>query len=269
MKLFLLLQANKRNTMNIHRLRRTPVALFVLAQLGLLVAFAWRDFPVFIFFCFAPVFALMDHRSGIKDSYLAFLAAIVTALFFAYIMDQERLLSWVIYFMGIAVILVFYMAMQQFTDNRLNKFALVFFILGMEYVLLRFGANKDPAFLADLLGNKTSWTRWNIFTGYAGVTLWILLVNLLFYNAVLKGEKIRWRQLALCLLLIVGPVVYSLSLTNNALTKGDVVRFYQTSISDRSTYQQYGEFISRTGAWVSVLIIIFTLIKGKTKKVLR
>jgi apolipoprotein N-acyltransferase len=255
--------------MNPYRLRQMPVALFVVSQLALLIAFAWKDFPIFIFFFLAPIFALLDHRSGVKDLYLAFLVAIITALCFAYVMDQGRLLSWTIYFACLAVTIALYMVMQKITHDRLNKFALVFFVLGMEYILLKFTINQDPAFLADLLGNKTTWTRWNIFTGYAGTTLWILLVNLLFYNALFKEAKIHWVQLALCILLIVCPVVYSLNLTHNALTKGDVVRFYQTSTSDHSAYGQYGEFISRTGAWVSVLIIIFTLVKGKTKKVLR
>jgi hypothetical protein len=255
--------------MNIYRVKQTPVALFVLSQLALLIAFAWKDFPVCIFFFLAPVFALMDHRSGIKDLYLAFLVAIITTLCFAYVMDQGRLLAWAIYFFCMAAILAFYLAMDKFAQGRLNKFALVFFILGMEYLFLKFAATKEPAFLADLLGNKTSWTRWNIFTGYSGATLWILLVNLLFYNALLKEAKIHWGQLTLCILLIASPIVYSLSVTHNALTKGDVLGFYQTSTSDYAVYRQYGEFISRTGAWVSVLIIIFTLIKGTTKKVLR
>jgi hypothetical protein len=39
--------------------------------------------------------------------------------------------------------------------------------------------------------------------------------------------------------------------------------------SVKNAYTRYGELISRTGAWVSILIIIFTLVRIKTKKVAR
>jgi apolipoprotein N-acyltransferase len=255
--------------MNFYRLRQNAVGLFVIAQVCILIAFAWKDFPVFIFFGFAPVFALIDHKSALKDSYLAFLVAIGTALIFAYWMGQSRLLSWVLYFAILASVFFIYILMQRITHDRLNKFALLFFILGMEYVLLKFTVHSDPVFLADLLTEKTSWTRWNIFTGYSGATLWILLTNLAFYGALFKGEKINLALLIFCLLMIVVPIMYSITLPNNALTKGDVISFYSQHNTGSSVYYQYGEFISRTGAWVSVLITIFTLVKGRTKKVLR
>lgn len=252
-----------------YRLRHSAVGLFVIAQVCILIAFAWKDFPIFIFVGFAPVFALIDHKSALKDSYLAFLVAIGTALIFAYWMDQGRVLSWILYFAILACIFFIYILMQRLTQNRLNKFALIFFILGMEYMLLKFTVKSDPVFLADLLTEKSSWTRWNVFTGYSGTTLWILLTNLAFYTALFKSEKINLALLIFCFLMIVVPIMYSITLTHNALTKGDVISFYSRHTTGNSVYYQYGEFISRTGAWVSVLITIFTFVKGRTKKVLR
>lgn len=252
-----------------YRLGQSPVKLFIIAQILILLTFIWRDFPVSIFLAFAPIFALIDHPSGLKDSYLAFLVAVGTALVFYYSLQQSRVISWVIYFTMLAAIFTSYPFIQKWSQNSLNKFALIIFMLGMEYLFLKLMINNNPVFLADLLAPKMEWTRWNIFTGYTGATLWILITNLLFYYALFKEKKINWLLLGLGIFLIVSPMVYSLNLTYNALTKADAISFYSVDGKYDSTYPQHGELISRAGAWVSVLIIIFTLIKGKTKKVSR
>lgn len=256
-----------------YSLSKNPIRLFIISQTLLLLAFVWRDFPIFIFFAFAPMFALIDHPSALKDSYLPFLVALGTAFIFYYSMQQSMqqssVLSWIIYFSLLAIVFTAYILIQRWTDNRLNKFALIIFILGMEYLFLKFMTNSNPVFLADLLKYKISWTRWNIFTGYTGATLWILLSNLLFYQALFKQEKVNWPQCVVAFLIILIPMVYSLNNNDTSIVKSDVINFYSDSGDYHSTYSQQGELISRTGAWVSPLIIIFTLIMGTTKKVSR
>lgn len=252
-----------------YHLKKSPDKLFILVAVLMLLAFVFQNFPVLIFVAFAPLFACLDNPAGLRGSYRPFIVAILAVLVFAYYLQQYRIISWVIYFALLAFIILMYLGMQQFTKNRLNKFGLIFFVLGMEYLMLKFIVHHGPVFLADLLADKTSWTKWNIFTGYTGATLWILLTNLLFYQGLFAKEKLNWILLSLGILLIVLPIVYSLNLTNHTLTKIDVIRFYSVDEGIDSPYSQHGELISRTGAWVSVLIIIFTLIKGTTKKVLR
>lgn len=254
-------------------LGKNPVRLFILSQTLLLIAFVWRDFPLFIFLAIAPLFALVDHPSALKDSYLPFLAAIVTALIFSLTMQesmkQSSIFSWIIYFTLLAAVFAAYIFAQRMTHNRLNKFALIIFILGAEYLFLKLMTNFNPVFLADLLRYKPTWTRWNIFTGYGGATLWILLINLLIYEAIFREESINWLVGILAVVLTVVPLVISLNANNDALTKADVIGLYSANISPNALYSERGELISRTGAWVSALIIIFTLIKAMTKKVSR
>jgi hypothetical protein len=250
------------------RLGQSPWRLFVVAQLLILMAFVWKDFPIFIFFSFAPIFALIDHPTGLKDSYLAFIVAIVIVLVFYFVMhmQQSRLISWVIYFAILAVVFTFYTLMQRLSQNAMNKFALVIFIMGTEYLLLKLTIEKNPVFLADILASKPIWTRWNIYTGYNGTSLWILLTNLLFYQVFFKEQKINWLFLIFGVTMVLAPIIYSLNIPAQALTRNDVVSLYAMPDANRSNYSQHGELISRTGAWVSVLIIIFTLLKGQLKK---
>jgi hypothetical protein len=256
-----------------YRLGKNPVRLFIAAQTLLLLSFIGRDFPVFIFFAFAPMFALIDHPSALKDSYLPFLVALVTAFIAYYAMQQSMyqtsVLSWIIYFILLATVFTLYILIQRWTANTLNKFALIIFILGMEYLLLKFMEKPNPVFLADLLKHKTTWTRWNIFTGYSGATFWILLSNLLFYQALFKAEKINWPLCVVAFIVVLAPILYSLMDNATSISKAEVISFYSDNVFTNSTYSQHGELISRTGAWVSMLIIIFTLIKGMTKKASR
>jgi hypothetical protein len=257
--------------MNIfYKLSKNPVSLFILTQTLLLLTFVSRDFPVFAFFALAPMFALIDHPFALRDFSLPFLVAMLTA-FILYSFKQQNtqqsyVLSWIVYFSVLAMIFTAYIFIQRWTSNRLNKFALVLFILGMEYLFLKLMTDLSPVFLADLLKYKVNWTRWNIFTGYTGATLWILLSNLVFYHALFKKEKINWVMCLVGFFIILLPVIYSLNTSNTAVTKVEVLDFYLGKRIYNLTYSEHGELISRTGAWVSLLILIFTLTKAMTKK---
>jgi apolipoprotein N-acyltransferase len=267
------LKANQGDMSFFHRLSKNSVRLFILGQTLLLFAFAFRDFPIFIFFAFAPLFALVDNPTGLKDSYLPFIVATVTAFTFYFTMresmQQSSVLSWIVYFAMLAGVFTVYFLVQKWVPGVLNKFALIIFIVGIEYVFLKLAKDFNPVFLADLLQNKTNWTRWNVVTGYAGSTVWILVVNLVIYYAVFVPGKINWFLAVVAALLILLPIVYSFNISGIALTKLDVIAFYYHNVTNNSLYSERGELISRTGAWVSVLIVIFTLVKGLTKKVSR
>jgi apolipoprotein N-acyltransferase len=256
-----------------YRLGKNPVRLFILAQSLLLIAFAFRDFPIFVFVAIAPLFALINNHTELKDFYLPFIVATGTALVFYFTMQesmqQSSVLSWCIYFCLLAAVFAIYVFLQRLAPQAINKFALIIFILGSEYLFLKLSENVNPVFLADLLQNKTNWTRWNVLTGYTGSTLWILVVNLVLYQALFVPRKINWALCILAVLIILIPIFYSYKMSGIPLTKLDVIGLYNHSVTSNSVYSERGELISRTGAWVSVLIIIFTLIKGLTKKVSR
>jgi hypothetical protein len=80
----------------------------------------------------------------------------------------------------------------------------------------------------------------------------------------LKPNYIHPAAIVLALLLVLGPVFYAKSIEGIALLKSDMITFYQTDSSPFKRYAVNGEFIPRTGAWLSVLIIIFTLVKART-----
>jgi hypothetical protein len=259
----------KYRLMNVlQKIKNSPASLLPISAILLFLAVLAHE--LFIFIAIAPLFALLDVRINVRSA-----SAIVSGLFalaaMAFLMREiSPATGTVFYIIVIMMVFVFYQAMQQLTQNRLNKFSLTILLIGVEYLLLKLSLGSWITFFADAIQDRTDWIRWNIYTGYLGSSAWILLVNLLFYQALFKNELIGWIMVILGLLAILLPVLYSIDLTNNALTKQQVIRFYMGDESGLTyPYLSHGELISRTAAWLSILIIIFTLVRAKTKKVAR
>jgi len=246
--------------------KRSLIVLLVLICFLLALTIFFHE--VFIFVAIAPIFALLDHPWTPKSLYITFLAALMLVIAIVLVPKGGFVLHALFYIAVIVELLVLYLIGQYRTQGRLNKFSLIIVCIGVEYLFLKFFIFEN--FLADILQDKPSWTRWNIYTGYLGAGLWILLTNLLFYQAVFKKDKINVFLIALGIAAIGLPMLYSFYLTNNPVTKDQLIRLYSGDDTNLPTsYAVYGELISRTGAWVSILIIIFTLVRAKTKKVAR
>jgi hypothetical protein len=252
----------------LQKIKKSPAALLTITVVLLFLAILAHE--LFIFIAIAPLFALLDIKIDIKNVY-----GIVSGLFamaaITFVMREISPATGTVFYAVIVMsVLLFYQFMQLQTQNRFNKLTLIILLIGVEYVLLKLSLGSWITFLADGIQERTAWTRWNIYTGYLGSTAWILLVNLLFYQALFKKEKVNWFLVILAIVAILLPVLYSIDLTNNALTKEQVMRFYKGDDSGlNNSYLSNGELISRTGAWLSILIIIFTFVSAKTKKVAR
>lgn len=244
--------------------QKKPLIL-LLSGCGLFALSLVQGFSCVIFIAFVPFFILVDLPWDLKQTYRVFFFSVACVFCLTFIPGPWRITGVFYYCFGVITLLTFYIIAQRLTQNRLNKFSLIILWIGLEYVLLLFLTDKNPFFLPDVFQDHLTWVRWNIYTGYLGATLWILLINLLIYEAV-NGRKINYFLLVLAAMFTILPIIYSINLSQNALAKGDVISFYSGNSTANS---DYGELISRTGAWVSILIIIFTLIRVKTKKVAR
>ena len=61
--------------------------------------------------------------------------------------------------------------------------------------------------------------------------------------------------------------MFSYATELSAISRENMMNLYSNASTKQETvYLKRGEFVPRTAAWVSVLIIIFALVKNKTKK---
>lgn len=119
--------------------------------------------------------------------------------------------------------------------ERFGAFQLILFWLAIEYITsMRLG----------WILSRTDWIRWAQFTGYSGVSLWILIIMLLLYY-ILFRKGLKWLYAALLVIVILAPILYSYSLP-------------PANVSD--------EWVARTAAWISVLVLISAVVKELIRK---
>ncbi len=247
-----------------------PWVLFFLATALLIGGWLMKSFPALIFVALAPLFALAD-KSHFEEKFWTYaeliLIALSLSLLAGHIFQLSYLISSLIQAIGLTLAFVGYGFVHQSLGSRVGKFTIIIFWLGIEYVFLKLQWPSDHLFLADAVELKSDWLNWTFYTGYLGGSLWILLVNLCFYLAIFKEGRINWIWLSFFLVLLITPVVFSLITDLDGIGRESMITLYSNTPGDlQPNYLKRGEFISRTAAWISVLIFIFASVKSKTQK---
>lgn len=247
-------------------IKQHPLWLSCLALL--LFTFAWNipSFPIFIFTAFAPLLALLDiHKTKSKVEQIVF-GVVTLGVVFSRPFTIEYLIGAV--FFGALIALLFKgFLIAQTTSPRVKKIMLLIGILALEYGLLNFQFPKEPVFIADAFALVTNWTRWNAYTGYLSLSCWVLIVNLFFYKGFFEKSQLNWPSVGIGSLLTAIPIYFSYSLNTSSITRTDMEQLYLSSgYSVSNIYIQQGEWIARTATWLSLLMVIFTLVTIRIKR---
>jgi apolipoprotein N-acyltransferase len=245
-----------------------PWLLFLISATLLAAGWLMKPFPIFIFFGIAPLFAIADQAKDGDDFwvYIEFiLLALVVCFFSATTFNSSSLIVAILHAILFALAFLGYSFCYQNLGSRLGKFTIIFFWLALEYLLLKLPWREQSIFLADAVQLKTEWLGWSSRTGYLGASLWILCTNLLVYIAVFKG-KVNWYLVAVSVIFLTGPVIYSYSISVSGVSRAQMISLYSIGKVETSSYFGRGELVSRTAAWISVLILLMALVKNQTKK---
>ncbi|CAN5610209.1 hypothetical protein BH10BAC4_BH10BAC4_17650 [soil metagenome] len=247
----------------------SPIIFFVAGSLLLSGGALTTSFPIFIFFGFAPLFALTD-RAGDTSTVWEKMEWVLLALTLYFLaihsFDFSYLISSMIYGIVFTLPFIAHVWVRQTLGQRAGKITLILFWLALEYAALKISPGTT-SFLADTLLLHADWTRWNIHTGYLGASLWILIANLMVYNLFLSESRFRWYWIVLTVIFLLGPVAWSWFSDLTAITRKDLVKLYVDKlIIEDVTYLARGELIVRTAAWISTLILLFTFVKSQTTK---
>lgn len=236
----------------------------------ILFSLGWMmsSFPLLAFFGFTPFIAIAVNNRKEKSLWTSLelvLLGLSISFFAGSLFSFSLLVS--IVAQGIFFTLSFlgYTFVRKSLGSGVSIITLCIFWLAIEYVLLKWSPFPIN-FLADLFYLKPEWTAWNTSTGYLGASLWVLTTNTLLYQAVLTERKVNWIFVVLFLIAVVAPIVYSYIIEINPISREQMIQLYASPPNETSEYTLKGEFIPRTAAWVSVLILLFTLVKRKTTK---
>ena len=247
-----------------------PWLLFFIATALLIASWLMKSFPVLIFVALSPLFALADKIHS-EDKFWNYaeliLIALALSLLAGHVFQLQYLIVSMIQAIGFTLAFVGYGFVYQSLGPRAGKITIIIFWLAIEYIFLKLQWPANSLFLADAIQLKTDWLNWTFHTGYLGSSLWILLANLILYLAVFKAGRINWIWLILFLGLLTAPIVFSFTSELSAINREEMIALYSNFPQDfKPVYLKRGEFIPRTAAWISALIIIFALVKSKTQK---
>jgi apolipoprotein N-acyltransferase len=200
---------------------------------GLLLSLAWpeKGFAPLLFIGFVPFLFIEDHilKNPVKFGrisvflfvYPGFLAwNILTTWWIWNSTITGAILAWVLNALMMSFTFQLFHFTRKYITARQVNFSLIFLWISFEY----FHHNWDGTWPWLSLGNGFAswykWIQWYEFTGIFGGTLWILLINILLYQLLIKTiNKATPKQLvihySLFTILLVSPVILSYRLYNN------------------------------------------------------
>jgi apolipoprotein N-acyltransferase len=252
-----------------NNLFHSPWVLFTIATLLLSAGWLMKTFPVFIFVGFAPLFAITDQAKDHKSPWNRFeliLMSLTISLFAAQLFDTQLLVFVLAQAILFTLTFVGYSFAYQSLGNRLGKFTIIFFWLAAEYILLKLPWSEQTLFLADALQLQASWLKWTYHVGYLGASLWILVINLIFYLSFFQKKEFNGYYFAAGVTLVILPIFFSYQTEATGINRSEMIVLYTQGSSESEKYFKQGELIARTAAWISVLIILLSLVKNQTRK---
>ena len=245
--------------------------LALLASGTILFSLTWLmpSFPLLAFIGLAPFIAIAVNNRKEKSIWTS-LELILLGLTISFFMATLFNHAEPAYLIGQAIVFTMAFLGYNFVCKNLGPgvslLTIALFWLAIEYLLLKWNP-ASSIYLADALQLKQEWVRWNGKTGYLGASLWILITNILVFQAVLTENKTNWLFVVLFVLSMAIPMIYSYSLNTDSITKDQMMLLYQSNGNDLGDpYNATGELIPRTSAWISVLILLFTFVKRKTNR---
>ncbi|MCA6078190.1 hypothetical protein [Fulvivirga sedimenti] len=241
------------------------------------IAFLLPQFPWTITLAVAPIFALYAFHKEKNLPFTSFGISVAGTLVLSYVVIASFIKNGspgIPLSINYGIIMSFAFFAYWLTDthakNRLGLVTIVIFYAGIEYISMIFVPEYAHFLLGSSLSEFPAIQRWNTQSGITGVSAWILLANIgtyfvLFRNMAIFNGIFRWRSLLLSAVLISIPGIISywiLDPTIGALNAGEVADGFRNIITS-GKFDSAGEITGRTCAWVTVLIVIYGLVKRK------
>ena len=236
-------------------------------------AYLLERWPLLSFIALIPCFALTDlpkAEEKIMEVTEVLLFIFGISLYVAFDFDLKYIFSIVALAGLYALPFVLFLFSRKGGGPLTGYFLILIYWLAAEYlllkllVLLNIYPTTVPLFGADMLAARPEWFRWNAQAGYLAVSAWILASNWFGYRLITKPFNIF--NFLIFLVAVVGPIGISYLVPSESITRENVFELYRSvSVTETSGYAMYGEWIGRTCAWVSVLVLLFSFVRLKTK----
>lgn len=249
--------------------------LLILSFGFLLAAMLTAEFPALSFFCLAPLFALAwpiaeeakeENKSILENAEIVLLALAISFVTTFYIRELP-LFSATVLALAYTLPFLALVFIRRNLGERAGPIGLFLVWLALEYVLLKSGFPTERWFLADLLAAKSKWASLVSNQGYLAVSAWLLVTNLLAWAMAFRG-KFSIGYAVLFVIAVATPLTMGILGEHDAdiVTRTQMLTYYSTGETADPTYGSRGEWVVRTAAWATVLVLLFAAVRKKTAK---
>jgi apolipoprotein N-acyltransferase len=176
--------------------------IFLALLSGVLLAISWPTygFPLFLFIGFVPLLLAEDrirNSKQIKSKRKIFGLAYLTFLLFNscttwwlyYASPFGMFFAILLYALLMSLVFLSYHLLAKRMPSKLSKIALIALWIGFEKFNLNWEFSWPWLNLGNGFSNHYKWVQWYEYTGVFGGTLWIWIVNMVLYSALVQFLK--------------------------------------------------------------------------------
>lgn len=224
-----------------------------------------------------PIIIILKNSLSKKTGYWQWPVSLTVTLTVTYLLGQlitSQSISFGIlpYAVGLSLVTSLYWLVSRHLNSRIGLFTVILFWLAYDYLILSVFPDNSVYFVFNSL-ETSAFLPWTHSLGFFGVTLWALVSNFLMAYILFDPNteyniKMRWLSLIYATLFITAPIwiLYFWPSSQIGISFDDMYRHYHDLPIDNLLYNERGEWLGRTSAWVAVLIVIYSLVKRKVKK---
>ena len=159
-------------------------------------------------------------------AFLAFLVWNVATTWWVWNATPAATLAWILNALFMAIVFyMFHLTKKKVCNNPWGNFFLIPYWMAFELLTYWWAAKWPWLNLGNVFSSQVSWIQWYEYTGVAGGTLWVLLVNILLTN-ILQFFKAREAKpilvnIGLEALILIVPILISTRIYKHYEDKGE------------------------------------------------
>ena len=171
--------------------------IFLALLTGGLLTAAWPTWGIapLVFIGLVPLLLLEDRiAQGEKGrlfwlSFLAFLVWNVASTWWIWNATPAAIFAWLLNALFMTTVFnVFHLTKKKVCNKPWGNFFLIPYWMAFELLTYHWSIKWPWLNLGNVFSSSVSWVQWYEYTGVAGGTLWVLLVNILFTNIILSAK---------------------------------------------------------------------------------
>lgn len=201
------------------QLKRLHPAVLSIAS-GIILWLSWPTSPLtaFIFFGFVPMLLVADLDLSRKNFFgHSFLAMLIWNAGTTWWIWNSTSIGSVAAIAANALLMCLpwwgYVVFKDKFGRRAGYFSLIALWMLFEFVHLNWQLSWPWLSLGNVFASQPDWVQWYEYTGIGGGTLWVLLVNVLVYDWMFRGEgkskKSKVKKAIIVTIFLLLPVLFS------------------------------------------------------------